>query len=66
MNFIEVFIPLVPGIVLVAFPNMLTQKTDSAEEAAKKKSKLRRMGCVLIGVAALYFFVILADPHRAG
>lgn len=65
MSLVEIPIPLVPGIILVAFPNMLTQKTASAEEAAKMKSKLRRMGYVLIGVAALYLFVILAGPHGA-
>jgi hypothetical protein len=66
MSFIDVLIPLVPGILLVAFPNILTPKTASAEEAAKKKSKLRKIGYVLIGVAALYFFLMLAEPHRAG
>jgi hypothetical protein len=34
MNLIDVLIPLVPGILLVAFPNMLTPKTATAEEAA--------------------------------
>ena len=66
MSLIDVLIPLVPGILLVAFPNILTSKTASAEEAAKKKSKLRKIGYVLIGVAALYFFVMLAEAHRAG
>ena len=66
MSVIDVLIPLVPGIVLIAFPNMLTPKTASAEEAAKKKSKLRKIGYVLIGVAALYFFLMLAEPHQAG
>jgi hypothetical protein len=65
VSLIDILIPLVPGIVLVAFPNMLTQKTATAEEAAKKKSKLRKIGYVLIGVAALYFFLMLAEPHRA-
>jgi hypothetical protein len=63
MSIIDVLIPLVPGILLVAFPNILTPKTASAEESAKKKSKLRKIGCVLIGVAALYFFLTLAEPH---
>jgi hypothetical protein len=65
MSLIDVLIPLVPGILLVAFPQMLTPKTASAEEAAKKKRKLRKIGYVLIGVAALYFFLMLAEPHRA-
>jgi hypothetical protein len=66
MSLIDVFIPLIPGILLVAFPQMLTPKTASAEETAKKKSKLRKIGYVLIGVAALYFFLMLAQPHQVG
>ncbi len=61
MHFIDVLIPFVPGIVLIAFPNMLTPKTTVAEEAAKKKSKLRKIGYVLVGVAILYFFLMLAE-----
>jgi hypothetical protein len=63
MKLIEVLIPLIPGILLVAFPTVLTPKTATSEEAAKKKSELRKIGYVLIGVAALYFFLILAQPH---
>ena len=66
MSLIDVLIPLVPGILLVVFPNVLTPKTASTEEAAKKRDKLRKIGYVLIGVAALYFFVMLAEPHRPG
>jgi hypothetical protein len=66
MSLIDVLIPLIPGILLVAFPNILTQKTASAGEAAKKKRKLRSIGYVLVGVAALYFFLMLAQPHQAG
>lgn len=64
MHPLEVLIPLIPGILLVAFPNVLTPKTATAEEAAKKKSKLRKIGYVLIGVAAIYFFLTLAEPPR--
>lgn len=61
MSLIDVLIPLIPGILLVAFPNILTAKTTSAEEAAKKKRKLRKIGYVLVGVAVLYFFLMLAQ-----
>ena len=64
MSLIDVLIPLVPGILLIAFPNILTPKTALAEEATKKKNKLRKMGYMLVGVAALYFFLILAQPHQ--
>jgi hypothetical protein len=63
MNLIDVLIPFVPGVVLVAFPHILTPKTVSAEDAAKRTSKTRKIGYVLVGVAALYFFIILAEPH---
>ena len=63
MSLIDVLIPLIPGILLVAFPNILTPKTASADEAAKKKSKLRKIGYVLIGVGVLYFLLMLAQPH---
>jgi peroxiredoxin len=53
MNLIDVLIPLVPGVVLVAFPHILTPKTASAEDAAKRTSKTRKIGYVLVGVAAL-------------
>jgi hypothetical protein len=63
MSIIDVIIPLVPGILLVAFPTMLTSKSDSIEKSAKKKNKLRKIGYILIGVAALYFVLMLAAPH---
>jgi hypothetical protein len=65
MTLIDVLIPLIPGILLVAFPHILTPKTASAEGAAKRNSKLRKLGCVLIGVAVLYLFLMLAQPHQA-
>lgn len=43
MHSIEVLISLIPGILLVAFPNVLIPKTATAEEATKKKSKLRKI-----------------------
>ena len=64
MHPIEVLIPLIPGIVMVVFPEVLTSKTTPADEAARKRSKLRKMGYVLIAVAAIYFFLMLAEPHR--
>jgi hypothetical protein len=63
MSLIDIIIPLVAGVVLVALPQSLLQKATSAEEAAKKKIKLRKIGYVLLGVAALYFFLMLAQSH---
>jgi hypothetical protein len=62
MSFVDVLIPLIGGIVLVAFPDSLTPKTASPEEATKKRGKLRKIGYVLLGVAFLYFCLTLAQP----
>jgi hypothetical protein len=63
MNLIDVLIPLVPGILLVAFPQILTPKEAPPDETVKKKKRLRQIGYVLVGVAALYLFIMLAQPH---
>jgi hypothetical protein len=66
MTLIDVLIPLIPGILLVAFPHILTPKTASADGAAKRKSKLRKLGycCRLISLrclAGLFASAILPD-----
>ena len=66
MTLIDILIPLIAGTVLVILPQSLLQKAVSVEHAAKYKTKLRKIGYVLISVAALYLFVVLAQPHRAG
>jgi hypothetical protein len=63
MNLIDVLIPLVPGVLLVAFPHILTPKTASADDSVKRTSKTRKIGYVLVAVAALYLFIMLAEPH---
>ena len=63
MNLIDVLIPLFPGIVLITFPYVLTPKAASPGDAAKRTSKTRKIGFALVGVAALYFFITLAEPH---
>lgn len=65
MSLVDVFIPLVGGILLVACPHILVKPTDTAteEEIARKRNKLRIIGFVLIGVAALYFLLVLARPR---
>jgi hypothetical protein len=65
MNLIDVLIPLIPGIVLIAFPGVLTPKTATPEEAAKNKSKLRKIGYVLVSVAVLYFFLTVLQPQSS-
>ena len=56
---------MIPGIFFAAFPDVLSRTMKSAEEAAKMKSKLRKMGFVLIGVSVIYLFLVLVQPHGA-
>lgn len=63
MSLIDVLIPLIPGIFLVAFPQIVTPRNATKEEKSKKKTKFRKMGYVLIGVATLYFVIMLAQPR---
>jgi len=62
MSLIDVSIPLIAGILLVACPQIFFKKTSGTTEGdfAKKTDKLRKIGYVLLGVAALYFFLTLA------
>jgi hypothetical protein len=62
MSLIDVFIPLIGGILLVACPQIFFQRTATAteEEIANKKDKLRKIGFVLLGVAALYFLLAMS------
>ena len=62
MSLVDVAIPLVAGIVMVACPQILFKRTPTAtdEDIAKKKEKLRNGGYVLLGVAGLYFILTQA------
>jgi hypothetical protein len=61
MNIIDIVIPLVPGILLVAFPNILTPKTASPEETAKKTKLFRKIGYMFLGAATLYLVARFAS-----
>jgi hypothetical protein len=56
MSFIDGAIPLTAGIVLVAFPQIFYKKSAWAtdEDVARKRKQLRRIGWVLLVVAASY------------
>jgi hypothetical protein len=55
MTFIDIFIPFVIGILLIASPKIFTKA--SGEKFERTKKKLRNIGFVLIGVAAIYSVV---------
>jgi hypothetical protein len=60
MSVVDVLIPLIAGIFLVARPQIFFKKAGSDEEMAKKRRRMRAIGYVLLGVAALYVVIALA------
>lgn len=57
MSFVDVFIPLFLGSLLVARPQIFFKSGGSEEEVAKKRRRMRTIGYALWGVAALYFII---------
>jgi hypothetical protein len=57
MSYIDVFIPFLAGVVLLAFPDILVQKQDASYH--KKKSLFKKGGIVLLGVSIIYVVVLL-------
>lgn len=60
MSIADVLIPLIAGILLVARPQMFFKNAGSDEELARKRRRMRTIGYVLLGVAALYVVIALA------
>ena len=61
---VNVGIPLVGGILLVVFPQIFFKTTPLMTEGqiAKKKDQMRKIGYLMLGVAAIYFVVSLSSP----
>src|SRR5262245_31461615 len=64
MSFTGILIPLVVGVLLVAFPQIFTKATGDALNRAK--GQLRRIGFLLMGVAGIYSVVKAGESlaHR--
>jgi uncharacterized protein YjeT (DUF2065 family) len=62
MSLIDALIPLIIGLLLVARPQAFTKRTGSAEEAAARDAKLRKIGYGLVGVGVL--FAVIAALGR--
>jgi hypothetical protein len=60
MSVVDVLIPLSAGALLVARPQLFFKSTGPDEEIARKQRRMRSIGYVLLGVAALYFVIALA------
>ena len=63
MSVVDVLIPLIAGILLVARPQIFFKNAGSDEEMAKKRRRMRMIGYVLLGVAALYVVIALAGKR---
>jgi hypothetical protein len=63
MSVVDVLIPLIAGILLVARPEIFFKHGGSDEEMAKKRRRMRTIGYVLLGVAALYAVIALAGKR---
>jgi hypothetical protein len=63
MRVVDVLIPLIAGILLVARPQIFFKQVGSDEEMAKKRHRMRTIGYVLLGVAALYSVIALAGTR---
>jgi len=61
MSYVDVAIPLVIGLLLTVRPHSFLKSTGSEVGDAAKADKVRKIGFVLLGVAALYFVIKLAS-----
>lgn len=55
MGYIDIAIPLVAGLIFIAFPDKLIKTKDATFE--KRKSLLTKCGFLLIIVAVLFFVI---------
>ncbi|CAN5707155.1 hypothetical protein BH10BAC2_BH10BAC2_43060 [soil metagenome] len=55
MGYINIAIPLIAGIILIAIPDRLIKTRDTTYE--KKKSLLTKCGFALIIVSVFYFII---------
>jgi uncharacterized protein YjeT (DUF2065 family) len=65
MSPVDVLVPLIAGLLLAARPQLFFKKVGSEEELAKKTRRMRAIGYVLVGVAALYAVLALAETRWA-
>jgi hypothetical protein len=55
MGYIDIFIPLIIGLLLTTSPQIFLKQEDPQFE--KKKSTFQKAGYVLVGVAILYSLI---------
>jgi hypothetical protein len=59
MSLINALIPLAIGLLLVVRPQTFLKRNSSAEVIVQRGTTLRKIGYVLLGVAALYAVIRL-------
>jgi hypothetical protein len=63
VSIVDVCIPLIAGILLVARPQMFFKPVGTDEELARRRRRMRTIGYVLLGVATLYGVIALAGTR---
>ena len=61
MGYVDVLIPGVVGLSMVAWPAVFTKPTGDVDIDAQRQRKMRGIGFLLLGVAALYLFIKTAS-----
>jgi hypothetical protein len=61
LTLFDAIIPLVFGLLLVTRTDAFLKQSLDADTRARRRTLLRRIGFVLIGVAALYALIAVAE-----
>ena len=61
MSYIDVLIPGIIGLLMLAAPTAFTKPTGDARVDGPRQQKLRVGGGVLLGVAALYLLIKMSS-----
>jgi len=60
MNYIDVFIPLIIGLVCITFPNKFTKSKDAATQN-KTKALITKVGYTLIVVSVVFYVIKIIE-----
>lgn len=61
MSWIDVAIPGFGGLLATTCPRLFLKPTGDAAVDVDRSNKLRKAGMLLLGVAALYYFIKVAS-----
>ena len=61
MGWIDIALPLLPGLAMTALPGLFHKRTGEPEKDSAATAKMRGIGLLLLVVAALYALVKLAQ-----